>query len=369
MKINKSGAKFSSIVGIGEKIKKIEKETGIKYLPLNRGINDVVNIDLSRIINKIDFNSKEIQQYPPNSGILSLRKNIGKEYFPNIAGIEDNISVIGGGMPSLDLCIQILDTKKIWYPKFYWGSYEKMAVIRKKSFDFYESLSDFDLSLLSENDCIFICSPSNPTGLLMNTDYLIDMIGKISDTGAIIIFDCPYYRLFFNDNFFERALQAGGNNIIICESFSKVYGLSGFRLGFICSLDKEFNEELNIRLLYEFNGISSPSQILVNTILSTDEGQQAIYNFQETTKEHIYRNIEYLRDNNLLVDEIYKGKDPMGIFAIINKSEDFLFQHRIGAVGLDKFVYYNKDNWSSYSRICVSVRNDIFVEFMSNIIS
>jgi len=43
MKINKSGAKFSSIVGIGEKIKKIEKEIGVKYLPLNRGINDVVN--------------------------------------------------------------------------------------------------------------------------------------------------------------------------------------------------------------------------------------------------------------------------------------------------------------------------------------
>ena len=36
----------------------------------------------------------------------------------------------------------------------------------------------------------------------------------------------------------------GGKNIIICESFSKCYGLSGIRLGFICSYNEEFNEEL-----------------------------------------------------------------------------------------------------------------------------
>ena len=368
MKINKSGAKFSSIVGIGEKIKKIEKETEIKYLPLNRGINDVVNIDLSKIINKIDFNSKEIQHYPHNSGVLSLRNHIGKEYFSNIVGIEDNISVLGGGMPSLDLCLQILDIKKVHYPKFFWGSYEKMATIRKKSFDFYESLSDFDLSLLSEDDCIFVCSPSNPTGLLIDNDYLIDMIEKITKTGAIIVFDSPYYRLFYNDSFFERALQAGGDNIIICESFSKVYGLSGFRLGFICSLNENFNNELKIRMLYEFNGVSSLPQLIIDKLISTDEGKKAISDFQIETRKHIFENINYLKENNLLADEIYNGKIPVGIFAIINKTELELLNKKIGAVGLDKFVYYEKDTWSSYSRICVSVQHELFKQFISTVV-
>ena len=53
---------------------------------------------------------------------------------------------------------------------------------------------------------------------------------------------------------------------------------------------------------------------------------------------------------------------------MINKSEDFLFQHKIGAVGMDKFVYYDKDVWSSYSRICVSVNHETFKEFISKII-
>jgi len=273
-------------------------------------------------------------------------------------------------MPSLDLCLQILDIKKVHYPKFFWGSYEKMSIIRGKSFDFYESLSNFDLSLLSADDCIFICSPSNPTGLLINNDYLIDMIEKITNAGAVVIFDCPYYRLFYNDNFFEKTLQAGGNNIIICESFSKVYGLSGIRLGFICSLNEEFNEELNIRMLYEFNGVSSVPQLIIDKLISTEDGKFAIKNFQSITTEHIAKNIAYLKDNNLLVDEIYKNEIPIGIFAVINKNEDFLLSRSIaiGAVGMEKFVNSEKEYYKQFSRICVSVRHELFVEFMSKVI-
>ena len=364
MKINKSGAGFSSIVGIGEKIAKIKNESGQKWLELNRGVNSVVNIDLTEVKKLIDFNSKEFQLYAPNTGFKVLKENINKEYFSG-NGDANNIFISPGGMPALDLIIQILNVDNIYFPHFYWGSYSKMATIRNKSFSFYDSLDYFDLEHLNENTCIFICDPNNPTGIKMDEQFLSRKIKEIADTGAIIIFDSPYRKLFYNDNFFEKILHP---NVIIAESFSKWIGLPGARLGFIYSQCKEFNEELNIRMLYEFNGISSPSQILVNTILTTNEGRKSILDFQEETTEHIFYNINYLKDNNLLVDDVYGGNIPIGIFAVINKSEDFLFQHKIGAVGLDKFVYYDKDTWSSYSRICVSVDHELFKEFISKII-
>lgn len=362
MKINLSKATFSSIVGIGQKVRKASKETGEEYLELNRGVNSVVQINLDKIKEIIDFSSKEFQLYAPNTGIESLKKSISKEYFNELVDIN-NLSITPGGMPALDIIIQTLNISNIYFPQFYWGSYSKMATIRNKSFSFYDTLDYFDLNSLDENSCIFICDPNNPTGIKMDDDF-IHKINEIANTGAVVVFDSPYRKLFYNDDFFIKLLH---KNIIISESFSKWIGLPGARIGFIHSLNKEFNEELNIRLLYEFNGVSSPSQILVDKIISTDVGKQAIREFQEETKKHIKLNIQYLRNNNLLVDEIYKGVDPIGIFAIINKSEDFLFQNRIGAVCLDKFVYHNKDNWSSYSRICVSVNHDIFVRFMSNI--
>lgn len=369
MKINISKATFSSIVGIGQKVKKHQKESGLKYLELNRGVNAVTEIDLTEIMKQIDLNSKEFQVYAPNLGLESLKKSIVDEYFPSSAGVDgftNNIAVTPGGMPALDLVIQMLNVENIYFPKFYWGSYSKMATIRQKPFSFYESLDDFDMSKLNDTSCIFICDPSNPTGMKMDDPFLMRKIEEINKTGAIVIFDSPYRKLFFEDNFFDQLTKF--ENVIITESFSKWIGLSGLRLGFIYSSNKEFNSELNIRLLYEFNGVSSASQMIVDRVISTPQGRMAHGIFRKATTENIRKNIQYLKDNNLLVDEIYGDNTPIGIFAIINRSEDFLFKHRIGAVGLDKFVYHEKDTWSSYSRICVSVEHELFKEFVSSVI-
>jgi aspartate/methionine/tyrosine aminotransferase len=367
MKINLSKATFSSIVGIGQKVARAEKETGQKYLPLNRGVNAVCQIDLSKIIPMIDFQSKDLQVYAPNLGVESLRQSILKEYFPSQTDLS-KLAITPGGMPALDLIIQTLNVETILFPKFYWGSYSKMATIRNKSFSFYDDLDSIDISKLNDSTCIFICDPNNPTGTKLEDDYLLSKLQEINNSGAVTIFDCPYRRLFKDQlpmRMFDQVSQL--ENVIIAESFSKWIGLSGLRIGFIWCNNKAFNEELNIRLLYEFNGISTASQLIVDKILSTEEGKQAQRDFRRTTVEHIQKNIQYLKDNNLLVEEIYQGRTPWGIFAIINKSEDYLFNHQIGAVGLDKFVYHDKDKWSDYSRVCVSVDSQLFKEYFDKI--
>ncbi len=368
MKVNISNATFSSIVGIGQKVKKASKESGEQYIELNRGVNAVTEIDLTSVMKSIDFNSKEFQVYAPNLGSESFRKAIAKEYFPAFSqqpGFENNIAITPGGMPALDLVIQILNVENIYFPKFYWGSYSKMATIRQKKFSFYEELHELDLHHINDSSCVFICDPNNPTGVKLDDDYLLEMITKITATGAIVIFDSPYRKLFYEpDNFFDKIAQL--DNIIVTESFSKWVGLSGLRMGFIYTKNKDFNSELNIRLLYEFNAVSSPPQMIIERVMTTPVGRLALDDFRKKTTEHIAANIDYLKSKDLLVKEIYGDTVPMGIFAIIKRSEDFLFQHKIGAVGLDKFVYHDKDLWSSYARICVSVQHDLFVEFMSN---
>jgi aspartate/methionine/tyrosine aminotransferase len=368
MKINISKATFSSIVGIGQKVKRAQKESNTKYLELNRGVNAVTEIDLTEIMKGIDYNSKEFQVYAPNLGLESLRKSIVNEYFPSYSpfeGFENRIAITPGGMPALDLVIQMLNVENIYFPKFYWGSYSKMATIRQKSFSFYETLDSFDTSKLNDSCCIFICDPNNPTGIKLDDTFLLSKIEEINKTGAIIIFDSPYRKLFYEDDFFNKLVPY--ENVIITESFSKWIGLSGLRLGFIYSSNKEFNDELNIRLLYEFNAISSPSQLIVNGVISTPQGRISHSQFRKITTDNIRKNIQYLSDRGLLVKELYGDEKPIGIFAVINRSEDFLFKNKIGAVGLDKFVYYDKDTWSSYSRICVSVEHNLFKEFISKI--
>lgn len=191
---------------------------------------------------------------------------------------------------------------------------------------------------------------------------LLNKIEELTKNGVIVVFDSPYRKLFFdNDSFFDTISKF--DNLIITESFSKWIGLSGLRLGFIFCKNKDFNSELNIRLLYEFNGVSSPSQMIVERVISTPKGREAHTDFRKITVENIQKNIQLLKDYELLPENVYGSKLPIGIFAVINKSEDFLFQNKIGAVGMDKFVYHDKDYWSSYSRICVSVKHELFNKF------
>lgn len=373
MKINISNATFSSIVGIGQKVRKASKESGEEYLELNRGVNAVTEINLSSIYPTINYNTKDFQVYAPNLGIESFRHAIAREYFPTRFredNIINNIAITPGGMPAIDLVIQILNVENIIFPKFYWGSYSKMATIRKKRFSFYESLGDIDFSKLNESSCVFICDPNNPTGIKLDDDYLYENIVKINRTGAIVIFDSPYRKLFVEDRIFNAISYL--ENVIITESFSKWIGLSGLRMGFIYSSNKDFNAELNIRLLYQFNAVSTVPQLLIEKILTTQQGRQALDDFRNETTKHIEMNINYLSEKGLLVKEIYMDKyndmnKPTGIFAVINKSEDYLFQNKIGAVGLDKFVYHDKDIWSSYSRVCVSVPYEKFVKYLNTI--
>src|ERR1700740_508784 len=107
MEINKSGATFSSIVGIGTKLKKKSEEEGVDYLFLNRGVNAVCLIDLKHVAGKIDFNSTRLQVYPPNQGMPELRKAIQDYYFHGTSSPE-NISIVSGGMAGLDLTLQCL---------------------------------------------------------------------------------------------------------------------------------------------------------------------------------------------------------------------------------------------------------------------
>ena len=135
------------------------------------------------------------------------------------------------------------------------------------------------------------------------------------------------------------------DNVIICESFSKHLGVSGSRLGFIWCNNKKFNAELAKRTLYEFNGVCTPSQLLVNELLTTSKAE--VNEFRIVTRLNIALNTQYLVENDLLATEIYKGYGgkPKGMFAIVKFTEDELFKHKIGAVGLDKFTY-DKDKYS-----------------------
>ncbi|HEV7231562.1 MAG TPA: pyridoxal phosphate-dependent aminotransferase [Bacteroidia bacterium] len=370
MNIQKSGATFSSIVGIGVKLKKLSEESGEEYLFLNRGVNAVCPIDLSDTIRHIDFNSPRIQVYPANKGTVELREAINGEYFQGASDTE-NISIVPGGMPAIDLTVQALRLDKLYFSHYFWGSYAKLAKIRGIDTGTYASLSELIVTIQKEpagkNSAVLICDPNNPIGNKLEDSYLLECIRKLNDLEVVVLFDSPYRRIFCGseDSLFLELSKLP--NVIITESFSKAYGLSGQRIGFIHSSNQEFNKELNIRILYSMNGVNAFAQELIWKLISTSEGKKAVTDFRKKTADDIGKNIAYLQEQGLLKENLYEGSRPLGIFAVINKSEEFLLKYRIGSVSMNYFTLNKNEETASMSRICVSVPHEKFKLFFDRV--
>lgn len=367
MKINKSGAKLSAIVSIGDKLRQLSKDTGKQHLLLNRGVPSVVNIDLSEVVKLIDFNSPELQTYPPAQGRLDLRQAINEEFF---GGKSDaaKIFLTGGGMSALDLAFQTVDVEKIVLPVYYWGAYFHIMTIRQMQVGEYNSFDDLKSMLPSlKNSAVVIGDPGNPLGEKYDDESLFQLVKMLNDNGTIVFFDSPYRRIFMDstDTFYQRLLPL--ENVIVIESFSKSVGLSGQRLGFVHCNNSEFNDEMAVRLMYATNGVNAFSQALVIKLLTTEIGKKAVAQFKAATIVDVKKNIEYLRSKGFLAEEFYKGSTPVGIFAIANMSEEELLKYYIGSVSLSFFTKSRKEEASKYARLCVSVPHAELVRYFDAI--
>ena len=370
MNINTSPVTYSSIVQIGEMAAKLEKETGDKYLKLHRGVMDVTTIELNEISQKIDFNSKKIQQYGGNDGDSQLVETIKDKF-----NLKDHyVMTVPGGMAALDLVINSLSDKTFWVPKYHWGSWNKILTIHGKDIKTFNDfdIKNVDLSIYNDNGrsyepvegVVMLCYPSNPTGYAPKFEDLKAFADVCKERNQTLILDLPYYYLF--NDMSDKIYELYSDNVIIISSFSKSIGLSGLRIGYIGTKNKELYDTMKIRSLYKYNSISTVPQSIINDLLIKNEGIESLDNYKQVTKYHITKNIQYLSENGLLFDEY--TDIPVGPFAIVNKNFDELLKYKITSVPLNKFTFNNKEeNLKNVSRISVAVEHNLFVEYFNKI--
>ncbi len=88
------------------------------------------------------------------------------------------------------------------------------------------------LAVTSATKVIMLCTPNNPTGPALQHQQVIDFIDSLPDH-ILIILDEAYVE-FVTDPQGLTALDAmaGRPNVVVLRTFSKAYGLAGFRVGY-----------------------------------------------------------------------------------------------------------------------------------------
>jgi aspartate/methionine/tyrosine aminotransferase len=79
---------------------------------------------------------------------------------------------------------------------------------------------------------VMLASPSNPTGTSIAPDELARIVEVVRARGGITIVDEIYLALGYDDAYARSAL-ALGDDVLVINSFSKYFGMTGWRLGWL----------------------------------------------------------------------------------------------------------------------------------------
>lgn len=87
------------------------------------------------------------------------------------------------------------------------------------------------LSVIDENTAIvWVCSPNNPTGNYIPKDELRSFLERVP-SDVLVVLDEAYYE-YVNDSYNSLPFLTEFPNLIIMRTFSKIYGLASFRVGY-----------------------------------------------------------------------------------------------------------------------------------------
>ena len=193
-----------------------------------------------------------MNRYPdPNQTLLKERISVIKKV------PADQILLGNGSDEILDMIFRVFfqpgkDNIIISVPTF--GMFEVLSNINdircKKVLlteDFQLDVKALTAEIDEQTKAVFVCSPNNPTGNIMKEEDIL----KLLELGLLVIIDEAYVDFAKAESWTKKLTDF--NNLIVCQTFSKAYGLAGIRLG-ACYADKQIIDLLKkIKMPYNVN--------------------------------------------------------------------------------------------------------------------
>lgn len=337
----------------------------IKMSGIRRFFNKVsdVNGAISLTLGQPDFKTpKEIKYgmlkaieedktvYTDNFGLLELREEISKYLKSKGINYEyDEICVTVGGSEALfsSLLSTINKGDKVLIPTPAYPAYENIVKIIGGKVVNYKLNEDFSLNfeilekLIKEEKIkyMLLSYPSNPTGAILSKDEYDNLINLIKENNLTIISDELYEALCYEKYYSIAMSKDIIDNIIYIGGFSKMFSITGIRVGFIATKKEKLHE---IGKVHQYN-VSCTNSIGQYGVL---EGlKNGLYNVDYMKSEFMKRKTyveERLRKMNM---NFVTPKGAFYIFPSIKKynlkselfCEKLLYEEKVACVPGDAF--------------------------------
>ncbi len=187
-------------------------------------------------------------KYTPTDGIPSLKKAIiryTEENYDKIVAPENVIVSSGAKQSVYNLLYSLINPQdEVIILAPYWVSYPEMVkmvygipvIVTPEDGGFYPRMEDILKAVSSSTRAIIVNSPNNPSGVMYSDEFIGELVEYCEKKDIYIIMDDIYHKLVFDGKKAPSAYKhttrdTESTRVIVVNGVSKLYGMTGFRIG------------------------------------------------------------------------------------------------------------------------------------------
>jgi aspartate aminotransferase len=228
------------------------KARGIKVYHLNIGQPDLKTPQI--VLDAIRNIDRSVLEYSPSDGIKTLKNKLAAYYHTfNIDVTEDDIIVTTGGSEAVNFAfMSCLDPgDEIIVPEPAYANYTAFAiaagaVVRPVVSTIEEGfalppIEKFEELITPKTKGILICNPNNPTGYLYTRSEMNQIRDLVKKYDLYLFSDEVYREFCYTGAPYISAFHLDGieENVVLIDSVSKRYSMTGVRVGALVTKNKE----------------------------------------------------------------------------------------------------------------------------------
>ena len=287
-------------------------------------------------------NSRQIK-YTPSSGTPELKKailNYTSVHYSHTFELT-NVIVSAGAKQALFnfLLAAVNASDEVVFPAPFWVSYPEMVklaggtpVIVKPAQGFQATAEEIIKAVTPRTKAILINSPCNPAGHIFSEGFIQKIVSFAEQKQIFLVMDDIYHQLVFDGAKVPNpcVYAKNFNNLVLINGVSKLYGLTGLRIGWAVSENQD---------LIKAMGKMQAQSTSCNSDIS-EAAAAAALNGPQACVEDLRRVLEDNR--NTLLSELAKiphihVEKPQGTFySFVDFSHYCADSHKLAAYLLDK---------------------------------
>lgn len=193
---------------------------------------------------------------------------------------------------------------------------------------------------------IILTSPNNPTGCIYTQETLAGIHDVLKDLPVFVLCDEVYRAMVYTEDYRSFSdFQDMRDRIIVIQSFSKPYAMTGWRLGYTLA-DAPIRDRMQI--FHQYNVVSAPSFVQRACAAALESDTDHVAEIFRRRRDYVYRR---------LVDMGLEVQEPEGAFYMFINIEKYgmdslTFCEKMlkeGLVGLIPGIYFGTEGYMRLS--------------------